>query len=89
MGRSSDAPLERVTVCGRSCENDELVDATLPGDLHAGDLIAMQTTGAYTYSMASNYNRFARPAVVFAEGGRHRAVVRRESLADLVRNDES
>ncbi|HEY8320981.1 MAG TPA: diaminopimelate decarboxylase, partial [Candidatus Baltobacteraceae bacterium] len=50
---------ERVAVCGRSCENDFMGDADLPADLAAGDLAAMCTTGAYTYSMASNYNRFA------------------------------
>ncbi|MGH7756499.1 MAG: diaminopimelate decarboxylase, partial [Vulcanimicrobiaceae bacterium] len=43
--------------------------------------------GAYTYSMASNYNRFARPAVVFAGGGRHHLVARRETVEDVLRND--
>jgi diaminopimelate decarboxylase len=86
-GRSSTAPPEVFTVAGRSCENDELTTAALPGDLRDGDLIALKTTGAYTYSMASNYNRFPRPAVVFAGAGRHAAVVRREVPADLGRDD--
>ena len=47
----------------------------------------MGTTGAYTFSMASNYNRFPKPAVVFAGGATHRLVVRRETEAELVRND--
>jgi len=51
-------------VCGRSCESDELGEAMLPEDLHAGDLVVMHTTGAYTYSMASNYNWFAKPPVI-------------------------
>ncbi len=85
--RVSEAPLVETTICGRACENDELVSTALPEDLAAGDLLALHTTGAYTFSMASNYNRFARPAVVFAGGGAHRLVVRRESLDDLVRND--
>jgi diaminopimelate decarboxylase len=85
--RISTAPLVETTISGRACENDELVRTDLPGDLAAGDLLALATTGAYTFSMASNYNRFARPAVVFAGGGAHRLVVRRESLEDLVRND--
>lgn len=85
--RRSTAPLVETTISGRACENDELVRTALPGDLAAGDLLALATTGAYTFSMASNYNRFARPAVVFAGGGAHRLVVRRESLEDLVRND--
>jgi len=87
VGRAFTEKLEETTVCGRSCENDELVVAPLPVDLGAGDLLALRTTGAYTYSMASNYNRFPRPPVVFAGDGNHRAVTRRESLADLVHND--
>jgi diaminopimelate decarboxylase len=85
--RRSSAPLEETTLCGRSCENDRIVVAALPGDLAAGDLIALRTTGAYTFSMASNYNRFPRPPVAFAGGGAHRAVVRRETLDDLERTD--
>ncbi len=76
-----------VTVCGRSCENDRLVSAELPDDVSSGDLLALQTTGAYTYSMASNYNRFPKPAVVFAGDGRHRLVVRRERDDEPMRND--
>ena len=86
-GRASDAPLEETTVCGRSCENDQLVIAQLPCDLRSGDLLSLATTGAYTYSMASNYNRFPKPAVVFAGNGTHRLVARRESDEDTLRND--
>jgi diaminopimelate decarboxylase len=85
--RTSAAEPDEFTICGRSCENDRLVVAVLPGDIRTGDLVALETTGAYTYSMASNYNRFGRPAVVFAGGGRHRLVVRREEPADVLRND--
>ncbi len=85
--RHSAAALEPTTVCGRSCENDRLVEAGLPADLCAGDLLALETTGAYTYSMASNYNRFGRPAVVFSGDGTHRLAVRREEAADVLRND--
>lgn len=86
-GRAHAALSEPATVCGRSCENDELVTAPLPRDLRAGDLLALQTTGAYTFSMASNYNRFPRPAVALAGGGRHRLAVRRESSGEILRND--
>jgi diaminopimelate decarboxylase len=86
-GRASSAEVREFAICGRSCESDRLVDAPLPGDLHAGDLLALETTGAYTYSMASNYNRFPRPAVVVAERGTHRVVVRRERSSDLSEND--
>ncbi|GAC1651837.1 MAG: diaminopimelate decarboxylase [Vulcanimicrobiaceae bacterium] len=85
--RSSSAAPQAVVVCGRSCENDRLTEASLPEDLAAGDLLALCTTGAYTYSMASNYNRFARPAVAYAEGGKHRLLARRETLEDVLRND--
>jgi diaminopimelate decarboxylase len=78
---------ERVAVCGRSCENDFMGDADLPADLAAGDLAAMCTTGAYTYSMASNYNRFAKPAVVAIENGRHTPIARRQTLDEVLELD--
>jgi diaminopimelate decarboxylase len=80
-------PDEPATLVGRSCENDEMGDYLLPRDLAAGDLVAMRTTGAYTYSMASNYNRFGRPPVVFVRDGQHRRVVRGESAGDVMRLD--
>lgn len=85
--RNSSAPLHPVTVCGRSCENDELANAALPGDLQAGDLLAVESTGAYTYSMASNYNRFARPPIVALNGRETTLWTRRESFEDILRND--
>ncbi len=87
LGRAFAGEWEETTLCGRSCENDELVVAPMPADLRAGDLLALCSTGAYTYSMASNYNRFPKPAVVFAGDGRHHLVVRRETLDDILRND--
>jgi len=80
-------PDEPATLAGRSCENDEMGDYVLPRDLAAGDLVALRTTGAYTYSMAGNYNRFGRPPVVFVRDGHHRRVVRGESADDVVRLD--
>lgn len=80
-------PDEPATLTGRTCENDEMGDYVLPRDLAAGDLLAMRTTGAYTYAMASNYNRFGRPPVVFVRDGHHRRVVRGESAADVTRLD--
>lgn len=78
---------EPATLCGRSCENDELGEVELPADVRAGDLVALRTTGAYTYSMASNYNRFGRPPVVFVADGSHRRVMRAERPDDVLRND--
>jgi diaminopimelate decarboxylase len=75
------------TLAGRSCENDEIGEYALPADLAPGDAIAMRYTGAYTFSMASNYNRFGKPAVVFVRDGSHRRVVRAETPDDVVRND--
>lgn len=80
-------PLRRVSIAGRSCENDEMLDADLPDDLQIGDLLVFCTTGAYTYAMASNYNRFGRPAVAEVESGRHQLVIRRENSEDVLRND--
>jgi diaminopimelate decarboxylase len=79
--------LAPATLAGRSCENDEIGEYALPSDLRAGDAIAMRYTGAYTYSMASNYNRFGKPPVIFVRDGTHRRVVRRESEDDILRND--
>lgn len=83
----SAAPSVAMTICGRTCENDELATAELPGDLHPGALLAMQTTGAYTFSMAGNYNRLPRPAVAAIQAGAHRPWVRRETLDDVLRRD--
>jgi diaminopimelate decarboxylase len=84
---ASSAGDTEVTLCGRSCENDELGTVRLPRDLCPGDLLAMCATGAYTYSMAGNYNRFPRPAVVGIAGGNERLLARREGLEDLLRRD--
>lgn len=74
-------------IVGKHCETgDFLIDeAWLPGDVHPGDLIVTPVTGAYGYSMASNYNRVPRPAVVFVRDGVARLVLRRETLEDLSR----
>ena len=56
-------------------------------EAHAGDTLAVLTTGAYNYSMASNYNKVPRPALVMIENGKARLAVKRESYEDLVRND--
>jgi diaminopimelate decarboxylase len=84
---SASGPVQNATLCGRSCENDMLGEVRVPADLAAGDLVAMRTTGAYTYSMASNYNRFGRPPVVFLRDGSHRRVIRGERADDVLRND--
>jgi diaminopimelate decarboxylase len=84
---AANAELHEMTLCGRSCENDELGAVVLPTGIARGDLLAMCATGAYTYSMAGNYNRFPRPAVVGIAKGSHRLLARRENLDDLLRTD--
>jgi diaminopimelate decarboxylase len=62
-------------------------NAAIPADVSVGDLMVMPVTGAYGYSMASNYNKVTRPAVVFVGSGTSRLVVRRETYEDLIRLD--
>jgi len=78
-----------VTVAGKHCEQGDVLvrDAHLPADVRLGDVLATPVTGAYAHSMASNYNKVARPAVVFVRDGSARVVVRREDFDDLVRLD--
>lgn len=81
--------IQKVHLAGKYCESgDILADAELP-DVKPGDILAMLDTGAYGYSMASNYNRNPRPAVVFAENGQAQVVIKRETLIDLVHLDQS
>lgn len=78
------------SVVGRCCESGDIIQegVMLPGSVSRGDILAVCTTGAYNYSMASNYNRLPRPPVVMLRGGSESYVaVRRESLEDLCRND--
>jgi diaminopimelate decarboxylase len=90
LPRATDAPRSRaVRVVGKHCETGDVVvaDARVPEDLCVGDVLATPVTGAYGYSMASNYNKVPRPAVVFVADGSYRVVVRREVDHDLLRLD--
>lgn len=84
----SEPVAERYTIAGKCCESGDVIihDIEFP-IVKKGDLIAVFTTGAYNYSMSSNYNRLGRPAVVFASEGKSRVTVKRETLDDLIRND--
>ena len=75
------------TIAGRLCESGDLIqeNVTIPR-VRRGDLIAVLVTGAYNYSMASNYNRLPRPEVVLL-GETDRVVIRRESIEDVSRLD--
>lgn len=86
-GRADASPDGNYMVFGRHCETDGLFpDVALP-DPQPGDLLAVRDTGAYTYSMASNYNRFVRPAVVLVGEGKARLAARRESLERVLELD--
>ena len=88
-GRASDAPPVLARVVGKHCEAGDIVvkDEFLPGDVAAGDLLAVPGTGAYCRSMASNYNHALRPPVVAVRDGVARVVVRRETEDDLLATD--
>ena len=89
VANNADAPrTETVTIAGKCCESGDLLlkDAKMP-KIEVGDTLAVLATGAYNYSMASNYNRIPRPAVVAVSEGNAKVVVKRESYEDLVRND--
>jgi diaminopimelate decarboxylase len=78
-----------VSVVGKHCESGDLIvpDGFVPDDLEVGDILATPVTGAYGYSMASNYNKVPRPAVVFVSAGAARVAVRRELVEDLLALD--
>ncbi len=79
----------RCSLVGRCCESGDIIqeDVLLPESIKRGDTVAVCTTGAYNYSMASNYNRVPRPPIVMLSGGESYIAVRRESLADICLND--
>jgi len=76
------------TVAGRCCESGDLLGEHVPmQEANVGDTLAVLATGAYNYSMSSNYNRLPKPAVIMVNGADARIVVRRESYEDIIRND--
>lgn len=79
---------ETVTVAGKCCETGDLIGEGMPiQPVEPGDILAVLATGAYNYSMSSNYNRIPKPAVVMLRDGKSRVVVKRETFEDIVRND--
>lgn len=76
------------TIAGKCCESgDILIDKAKLPEVEVGDTLCVLATGAYNYSMSSNYNRIPRPAVVMVKDGASRLVVKRETYEDLIRND--
>ena len=79
---------QTITIAGKCCESGDILmeNVTLP-EVKSGDILAVLTTGAYGYSMSSNYNRIPRPAVVMVKDGNSKLVCKRESYEDIIRND--
>ncbi|MDO5398189.1 MAG: diaminopimelate decarboxylase [bacterium] len=89
VANKANAPkVEKVTIAGKCCESGDLLakDIEMP-EIEVGDTLAVLATGAYNYSMASNYNRIPRPAVVAVSGGKAKIIVKRESFEDIIAND--
>jgi len=86
--RAAEPTNYRATIAGRCCESGDLLGENM--DIQKpvrGDILAVLVTGAYNYSMASNYNRIPRPPVILVKDGQARVAVRRETYEDLTRND--
>ena len=86
--RANEPATEQVSIAGKCCESGDIIcaDVALP-PAAVGDVLAVLSTGAYNYSMASNYNRNVIPPVVLVNGGAAEYIVRPQTYADLVRND--
>jgi diaminopimelate decarboxylase len=87
--RVSDAEPALVRVAGKHCESGDILvyDDYLPGDVHPGDLFAVPATGAYCWSLSSNYNYLTRPPVVAVKNGQARLIIRGETEEDLLARD--
>ena len=90
VNKINDTDVREITLAGKLCESGDIIieKGKLPKATEIGDIVAVTTTGAYCYTMSSNYNRMMRPAVVFVKGGKAKVAVKRETLDDLIRNDE-
>jgi diaminopimelate decarboxylase len=86
-GRHSEGEPSLCRIAGAHCETDTLISEIRMVPPRTGDLLAVPCTGAYCYSMASNYNRFARPAVVLVNDGQADIIVEREGVDDILRQD--
>ena len=84
-GSRETAEKDRFDLVGRCCESGDILqkNVSLPADIRRGDIVCVCTTGAYNYSMASNYNRLGRPPVVMLTKEESRIAVRRETADDL------
>lgn len=80
--------LDTYTLCGKCCESgDIIIKEAHMQKCEAGDIVAVMSTGAYNFSMASNYNRIPRPAMITVSNGKSKLIVKRESYEDIIKND--
>ena len=86
--KMNESATKKYTIAGKCCESGDIIaeDVMLP-NIVEGDLLAVLSTGAYNYSMASNYNRNFIPLVVSVKDGKSKIIVKKQTLKDLVRND--
>ena len=86
--RAKETPALKYTIAGKCCESGDIIaeDVYLP-NMNEGDLIAVLSTGAYNYSMSSNYNRNLIPPVVMVKDGKSRYAVKPQTYEDIIRND--
>lgn len=86
--RALEDPAGLFTIAGRCCESGDLIQENAPlQSCKKGDILAVFCTGAYNYSMASNYNRFPRPEMIMITNGEPRVIIKRETYEDIIRND--
>lgn len=85
---ASAEPVAPVTIAGKCCESGDLIqEHVMMPQIHVGDTLAVLATGAYNYSMSSNYNRIPRPPIVMVSGNEAKIIVKRETYDDLIKND--
>ena len=85
---ASAEPVAPITIAGKCCESGDLIqEHVMMPQIHVGDTLAVLATGAYNYSMSSNYNRIPRPPIVMVSGNEAKIIVKRETYDDLIKND--
>ncbi len=85
---ASAEPVAPITIAGKCCESGDLIqEHVMMPQIHVGDTLAVLSTGAYNYSMSSNYNRIPRPPIVAVRGNEAKIIVKRETYDDLIKND--
>jgi diaminopimelate decarboxylase len=87
--KAGETKTKKVRIAGKCCESADVIvkDINVTANIMPGDIFAVYTTGAYCYTMSSNYNQLPKPAVVFAHEGQSKTVIRRQTFDDLIAYD--